>query len=346
MGNPVVNLMVFAAAFAAVTLLVVPRFGLLSNLRSRHRDADRIRLEDTLKHVFERQDRGETATLSSVTDGLRIPSAAALSLVEKMNRAGLVNVVDGRILLTDEGRKYTLQVIRAHRLWERYLADETGINPVRWHEEAERREHSITPEQAEALSQRLGNPRFDPHGDPIPTSDGELPDEKIVPLTQLEVGDSARIVHIEDQPQAVYAQLLALGAYLGMEVRLVAKAEDRIIAETEGGNQLVMAPIVAGNLSIKKIPLREAETLEGGQETLASLRRGETADVKRISPACTGLERRRLMDLGILPGTKVEFEREGMSGGLKSFRVRDTVIALREEQAMMITVENRGRIAS
>jgi DtxR family Mn-dependent transcriptional regulator len=248
--------------------------------------------------------------------------------------------------LTEKGRKYALQVIRAHRLWERYLADETGVAAVRWHEVAERWEHSITPEQAEALAKRLGNPRYDPHGDPIPTPDGELPEESVVPLTRMEEGDSARVVHIEDEPQAVYAQLLALGVYVGMELRVDTKSEDRIIAKTEGGRRLVLAPIVAGNLSIQQIPPQEAETLEGGQETLANLSRGEVAEVRRISPACRGLERRRLMDLGILPGTRIEYERRGMSGGLTSFRVRETVIALREEQARMITIHNRERLAS
>jgi DtxR family Mn-dependent transcriptional regulator len=162
----------------------------------------------------------------------------------------------------------------------------------------------------------------------------------------MEEGDSARVVHIEDEPQAVYAQLLALGVYVGMELRVDTKSEDRIIAETEGSRRMVLAPIVAGNLSIQKIPPQEAETLEGSQETLATLGSGEVAEVRRISPACRGLERRRLMDLGILPGTRIEYERRGMSGGLTSFRVRETVIALREEQSMMITIHNRERVAS
>jgi DtxR family Mn-dependent transcriptional regulator len=346
MFTPVASLVVFVAVLAAAVLLFTPRYGVRSNLRRRREEAERIRLEDTLKHVFDHENRGVTATFSSVSDGLRISSSSALELIERMQRAGLISVVDGRILLTDEGRKYTLQVIRAHRLWELYLADETSVDPVRWHEEAERQEHSITPEEAEALSRRLGNPRYDPHGDPIPTSDGELPEEEIVPLTQLEVGDSARVVHIEDEPTAVYAQLLALGVHVGMAVRVDAKAEDRIIAEAGGGRKLVLAPIVAGNVSIEKTPEPDAEALAGTQETLASLGKGEAARVKRISPACRGLERRRLMDLGILPGTRIEYERRGLSGGLTSFRVRDTVIALREEQAMMIAIHKRERLAS
>jgi DtxR family Mn-dependent transcriptional regulator len=346
MNSPILNILVFVVAAGAAVALFAPRIGLVHNVHGRRREANRIRLEDTLKHVYDHEYRGETATLASVTDGLRIASAPALALVERMQQAGLVTVVDGRILLTGDGRKYALQVIRAHRLWERYLADETGVDPVRWHVEAHRREHSLTLEQADELSKRLGNPRFDPHGDPIPTSEGEVPEDKVVPVTQLDVGDSARVVHIEDEPDAVYAQLLALGVYVGMELRVEAKSDDRIIAEAEGGRKLVLAPMVAANLSIQRIAEQEMEDLEKAQETLAGLRDGEAAEVARISPACLGLERRRLMDLGILPGTRVEYDRRGMTGGLTAYRVRGTVIALRQEQADMISIHNKERLAS
>jgi DtxR family Mn-dependent transcriptional regulator len=346
MNTPVVNLIVFVLALAGIFVLFAPRFGLFVNFVGRRRQAERVRVEDTLKHIYDHEYRGETATLASVTDGLRIASATALALVERVQQGGLVTVVDGRILLSDEGRKYALQVIRAHRLWERYLADETNIDPVRWHAEAERHEHSLTPEQVEALSKRLGNPRFDPHGDPIPTPDGDVPHETIVPLTQLDIGDNARVVHIEDEPDVVYAQLLALGVYVGMELRVEAKSEDRIIAGAEGGHKLVLAPIVAANLSIHKIAAQEMEDIEKARETLAALGNGEAAEVARISPACRGLERRRLMDLGILPGTRVEYDRQGMTGGLTAYRVRGTVIALRQEQADMISIHNKERLAS
>jgi DtxR family Mn-dependent transcriptional regulator len=78
--------------------------------------------------------------------------------------------------------------------------------------------------------------------------------------------------------------------------------------------------------------------------TLASLAPGEAAVVVRISTACRGIERRRLMDLGIVPGTKIEFERRGLTGGLSAYRFRDTLIALREEQAEMIAVEEPAEV--
>ena len=250
MNSPGFNLIIFAVLAVVTYLIVSRRSGLINSLGGYRKDAQKVRLEDALKHAFAHDERDSSATLTSLTDALRITSAQSLALVERMQQSRLVKVIDGRILLTDEGRRYALQIIRAHRLWERYLADETGVEPVEWHALAERREHALSPDEANALSDRLGNPRYDPHGDPIPTDTGEIPADDVAPLTRLEVGDYARVAHVEDEPEAVYAQLVALGINPGMELRVEAKSDERIIIEAEGRN-LILAPIVAGNVSGK-----------------------------------------------------------------------------------------------
>ena len=343
--TPVTNLVIFAATVLVLVLVFAPRFGLLHAIRSRRRDLERIRLEDALKYAYDREDRGQTATLSRLADLLRISSGQAMALVERMQKAGLATVVDSRIMLTAEGRQYALEIIRAHRLWERYLADETSVDPLKWHALAERREHALTREQAEELSRRLGNPRFDPHGDPIPTAEGELPSEKTIPLSRLETGEYARVVHVEDEPDVVYAQLVALGIYPGMEVLVDAHSDERIMLVADG-RRMALAPIVAANVSVQPVSEQEKEAITESRETLADLGDGEAAVVARISQACMGLERRRLMDLGILPGTRVERERRGLTGGLTAYRVRGTRIALRDEQAEMITIQPRDKDAS
>jgi len=80
--------------------------------------------------------------------------------------------------LTSDGRSYALRIIRVHRLWEKYLADETSVSENEWHQKAEEVEHLITPEQADTLAAQIGNPVFDPHGDPIPSASGLLPSKK------------------------------------------------------------------------------------------------------------------------------------------------------------------------
>ncbi len=344
LDSPGINLLVFFAVAVVIAWLVAPRFGLFHLLRSHRRDVERIRMEDALKHAFGHDNRGPTPTVSSLANTWRIKPAAALTLVERMQHAGLASVVDGRILLTENGRHYALEIIRAHRLWERYLADETGVDPAEWHVRAERREHALTREQADDLSRKLGNPRFDPHGDPIPTADGELPRAEAIPLRRLGIGGGARVVRVEDEPVVVYAQLLALGIYPGMELSVDAKTDERIIIEAEG-RKLILAPIVGSNVSIERMSSQDVEASHEAHESLAVLRSGEAARVVRISPACRGLERRRLMDLGILPGTRVEHVRRGLSGGLTSYRVRGTQIALRDEQALMISVHQKEKTA-
>lgn len=345
MSQPVENLLLFALAALVAYALFSPRFGLFHKISFRKREIDRIRLEDSLKHICNQEMSRASATLSTLASSAEMDTTRALALVDRMSQANLINVVDGGLMLTDQGRRYALQIIRAHRLWERYLADETGVEPTQWHAMAHQREHALTIEETDALSERLGNPRFDPHGDPIPTKSGELPKESHLPLTQLEAGENARVMHIEDEPDAVYSQLVALGIYPGMELLLEVKTGERLIIEAEG-RKLVIAPLVADNLSVKKISKQDRELADQEQESLRSLRPGETAEVLRISRACRGLERRRLMDLGILPGTRIDFDRRGLTGGLTSYRIRGTVIALREEQTDLISIHNQNRVTA
>jgi len=334
MGNPLLNLVAFLVASALLAWMFWPARGLLARARRHRQLAGRTLVEDALKHVYHQDKRDEPCTLASLGGALEISAHRAVALVTRMQDARLLRVMDGRILLTDEGTRYALDVIRAHRLWERYLADETGVDPLEWHTRAEEQEHHLTREATDELAQRLGHPRFDPHGDPIPTAEGALPPEEAEPLSALEPDERGVVTHIEDEPHAVYAQLLALGVCLGMELRVVDRTDTRTVCEADG-QRIVLAPLVAGNVTVRRL---EGVPEEDGGEPLATLGRGEWGEVTRISPMCRGLERRRMMDLGIVPGTRIRFERSGLTGGLSAYRVRGAVIALRAEQAAMIGI--------
>jgi DtxR family Mn-dependent transcriptional regulator len=336
MGSPLLIIVVLVVLVGGTVALWWPGTGLLRR-GEHHASRERILTEDALKHIYHGEYRGQTASLPSVAGALQVSLTRAVELAERMQTAGLVTLRDGRLILTEQGNRHALQVIRAHRLWERYLADETGVAPTEWHAKAERREHTMTPEEIDALENKLGHPRFDPHGDPIPTSDGAIRENPIVPLSSLEVGERAHVVHIEDEPEVVFAQLVAIGTYLGMVVHINGKTDERIVFEADG-RSYVLAPLLAANISIQRLDAAEASEREGSALTLAELEPGEVAEVDRVSPACRGIERRRLMDLGIVPGTRVEFERRGLTGGLSAYRVRGTLIALRKEQADMISV--------
>ena len=337
MDSPLQNLVVFLLGGALAAAVFWPGRGLFARGRRSLRLATRVALEDALKHIYNYQVREDTCTLASVAGALEISAARAVVLVERMQQRGLLRLVDGRILLTEEGRRYALEVVRAHRLWERYLADETGIDPLEWHTRAEKQEHELTQDEANALAERLGNPRFDPHGDPIPAADGSMAGDPHIPLAILAPGERAIVTHLEDEPPVVFAQIVALGIYVGMQVRMDARTEQRVVFDADG-RKVVLAPMLAANISIRRV--EEEEDTRELSVTLAALEPGQSAEVVRVSPACIGLERRRLMDLGVVPGTRVDYERRGLTGGLSAYRVRGTVIALRDEQASMIGVTN------
>jgi len=238
--------------------------------------------------------------------------------------------------LTPAGQEYAVHIVRAHRLWERYLADKTGFTETEWHDLADRYEHTLSPAEIEALSAKLGHPTYDPHGDPIPTTDGEMVTHGGQPLTSLSSGQSGRIVHLEDEPALVYAQLIAEGLYVGMDVHLTETSSQRIRFRA-AGEEHILAPIVAANISV--LPLPEAESVETSPtDLLAQLKPGQSGKVVNISPLCRGPERRRLMDLGILPGTVITAEIKSPSGDPTAYNVRGSLIALRREQANYINI--------
>jgi DtxR family Mn-dependent transcriptional regulator len=226
-------------------------------------------------------------------------------------------------------------VIRAHRLWEHYLAQETGFDEREWHERAEAAEHRLTPQEMDELSALLGHPTHDPHGDPIPTADGDLVPHGGTPLTEVEEGATVRVVHIEDEPTTVYAQLVAAGLQPGMLARVTEASAERVVLSSEEAEH-VLAPIVAANVFVIEQP--QAELIPPDWRRLSDLKPGERAEVTAISRSCRGPERRRMLDLGILPGTVIEAEFKSPSGDPTAYLIRGATIALRRSQADRICV--------
>ncbi len=91
------------------------------------------------------------------------------------------------------------------------------------HRRAEKLEHNVTDEETEALAATTGHSNYDPHGDQIPTESGQLPPKKGQALTDLAVGKLARIIYIEDEPSAIYAQLVAEGLHPGSKIQILEK---------------------------------------------------------------------------------------------------------------------------
>ncbi len=325
------DIVLLIGAILAVVVFV-PRSGILARLRRNNREAARILHEDALKHVYHYEYSGVACTPDSLAGALGLNRNAAVSLMEELGRRRLVSYSGTEITLTDAGRAYALSIIRVHRLWERFLSDETTVQELRWHEEAEKQEHRLSEEEARALAKRLGQPLFDPHGDPIPGPEGTVPEPKGKLLATFSQGEVVRILHVEDEPGEVYARLVSLKLFPGTTVRIIALTAENMVVEKEGA-AVELTPGLAANITARRVPMAQ---LKAGQRTLASLTLGSAGTVSEISPACRGLQRRRLMDLGIVPGTRVGAEMKAAGGDPTAYRVRGAVIALRRRQAEMV----------
>jgi DtxR family Mn-dependent transcriptional regulator len=337
--DPLLALVIAFGIIGITSLLFWPGKGIYATYRKAKKNTSRVLIEDALKHLYDYEERNVHSTLNSIAGHLSISRDDTLELVERLQSMGLVESGQDGIMLMPEGRSYALRVIRIHRLWERYLADETGVNETEWHLDAEEKEHKISTEEAEALAALMGNPIFDPHGDPIPTKEGEIPERKGVSLTLLKSGEFGRITHIEDEPQAIYVQLIAQGLHPGMQVRVIDVSRNRIKFEANG-EECVLAPLFAANVHVVKIQRQE---ITNEFKSLSSLRKGEKAVVVGISKACRGPQRRRLMDLGVVPGTVVTAELESIGRDPVAYNIKGAIIAVRKKNADQIYIKEFSR---
>jgi len=324
---------------AALTVVCWPRHGLLARRHQARELARRTRREDALKHILKSEANGRVPTLESIAGALQITTGDAARLLEELAARDLLTFAGGRLRLRPTGREMGLHIVRAHRLWESYLAEQTGVAEDEWHARADKQEHLLTPEQTHALAAKLGYPARDPHGDVIPDSAGALEGDPGLSLNGVAPEAPVLITHLEDEPETVYRQLLALGLRPGMRAFVIERSATRIRFWADG-NEHVLAPVLAENVSVKSLPeFRTADLVD--EEFLSGLKPGGRTRVLGLSPACRGPERRRLLDLGFVPGTLVEVDMVSPAGDPTAYRVRGAVVALRRDQAGWIRVDSR-----
>jgi len=328
----------FYAAALAITILIMvwPKYGLLSRWKHLMQQSKRSTLEDALKHIYECERSRISCTLNSIAGVLFINKARVVNIVKQLESSGLVRLVNNQFSLTEKGREYALRMIRVHRIWESYLASETGTPEMEWHNRAHIQEHDLNTEDIEAISAKLGHPQYDPHGEPIPTKEGEIPDDRGLLLTELSAGQFARIVQFEDDPSDIYQEIRENGICLGMQVDSVERMNGSIRFNVDGFKKEL--PLIAA-AQIRVEVLDEKDTLPTPFDNLLHLKDGECGRVIQISREIHGQNRRRMLDLGIVPGSLITKEMESASGNPIAYQVKGASIALRREQAKLIHIE-------
>ncbi|RNC63513.1 metal-dependent transcriptional regulator [Proteiniphilum sp. X52] len=343
MGNflhALVWVSIFALLVVFLSWVLWPEKGLLAKLKKMGAHRQRVLLEDALKYLYDCEYKGAAFKPENLLHNLDLSQEQWNRLSRRLQSLELVSSENGTYMLTEAGRSYALRVIRRHRLWERYLADETGLPHTEWHTQADYLEHTLSGEDIDKLAARIGNPAFDPHGDPIPTASGELPTHKGKPLSGLKEGDVARIIHIEDEPVEIYRQLAMKGLYPGLQVHVLKSDEEGITFAADGEERTLIPPF-ARQVTVETVAAEKVACLK--PERLSSLKIGEKAEVVGISPHLQGPQRRRLMDLGIVPGQRISAIIQSASGDPVGYRIMGTTIGIRRNQSDQIFIGNKEK---
>lgn len=318
-----------------IVFVILPRYGLLALYADWRGARQREQVEDALKHLLDREQGGRHASPESLAGTLDLRRVKTTALIASMESQGLVESRGSELHLTTEGERWAMHIVRAHRLWERYLADEARMPLKKVHSEAHRREHGLTTAQLDDMEAALGHPSHDPHGDPIPTREGKMVSDETTPLTAWQADRPARIVHLEDEPAIAYEQILAAGLRLGQTVRILESSPQRYLL-SDGENEYRLAPAVVANVHVA--PLPEGAVPPSGTISLNELKHDQPAEIVSLDEAVQGFTRRRFLDLGLTPGTKIYPELGNFFGDPRAYRVRGTLIALRKDQAAQIWV--------
>ncbi len=288
-----------------------------------------VEAEDALKVAYMLQEGGSAWETDDLARSIGLPGVVAEGVAGALIASGWAEgEAQGGVRLTEAGVARAQELIRAHRLWERYLVDQERMRLDEVHAEADRREHETTPEEAERLDAELGYPAWDPHGDPIPEPGCQVPSPQGCPLLEEGIpGSRLRIVSLDDEPAPLLAQLVALGLKPGIDVEVLERELDVIRLRLDG-KVIQLAVAAARHVLVvpsSALPVPLGELLVGAHALVVEIR-GH------------GKHQRRMLDMGFVPGAAVTVIRRAPLGDPIEYRVKDTAVALRQEDANTVLV--------
>ena len=179
-------------------------------------------VQDYLKAIYALESRGERVTTSALASRMRVSAPSATAMTKRLAELGLVERAPYRgVALTDDGRLSALEVLRHHRLLERYLADRLGLALDEVHAEADRLEHALSEELEAKIDAELGYPTHDPHGDPIPDAELRVNASRERTLVDLEPGERASVSRVPDGDPELLRYLTELGLVPGSAIEML-----------------------------------------------------------------------------------------------------------------------------
>jgi DtxR family transcriptional regulator, Mn-dependent transcriptional regulator len=201
-----------------------------------------VAVQDYLKAIYVLEAAGERVTTSALARRMGVSAPSATAMTKRLDELGLVERLPYRgVALTNEGRLGALEVLRHHRLLERYLVDRLGLALDEVHAEAELLEHALSEELEAKIDEELGFPTHDPHGDPIPDRELRLVHGESRSLLDLEPGARGSIARVPDGDSELLRYLGELGLVPDAHVEMLVQAPfgGPVTVRTERGEHAI-----------------------------------------------------------------------------------------------------------
>jgi DtxR family Mn-dependent transcriptional regulator len=218
-------------------------------------------IEDYLKAIYDLTADGERASTNAVAERMGVTPASATGMIQRMAEAEAPLVAYQKhrgVSLTPQGQRAALEVIRLHRLLETFLHQSLGYSWDKVHAEADRLEHVVSAEFIERIDRVLGEPRVDPHGEPIPSKDLDLPHPVGIPLQTVSIGERVAVQCVAPPAPDLLRYLSDIGLIPGaiLTVEEVSLFDGNLRLRVEGQlAPLVLGPQVTGCIFVSSVTL-------------------------------------------------------------------------------------------
>jgi DtxR family Mn-dependent transcriptional regulator len=192
--------------------------------------------EEYLQIIYWLQEAGLPITGANIARAMQVSAPTVHEMIGRLEGDGYVTRAEDKSLsFTDSGREHASQIVRRHRLIERFLTDVFDIPWDQVHEEAERLEHWMSPMVEERMLRAIGDAKTCPHGHPI----FEGAREQGVPLADVEEGASVRVLRFENEAEDLLHYLKDTGLHPGLEGKLGHSGDDEIVIEADGDKHTI-----------------------------------------------------------------------------------------------------------
>ncbi len=212
-------------------------------------------IENYLKNIYKLSSNEGRVTTSSLSEKLQISPASVSEMIKKLAEEGtLTHTPYKGVELTESGKILALRIIRKHRLWEMFLVQVLHFGWDEIDDEAERFEHIMSDKMEEKIDHVLGHPHIDPHGDPIPTKDGQIHCSVSTPMIESPEGATVRVLRVSDSNSEMLQYVASIGIALNKEIRIKQKMSfDNSLLVVINGKEINISSTIASNIFVENV---------------------------------------------------------------------------------------------